>query len=437
MSNTRLVALGMLLGMLTFGQAKREYSARGTVRNTQTREPVQDALVSIAMMPTASQTRDPFSGVPWDPHAQEVLSGPGGEFRFEGLPAGLYVYEAQKPGFVLYRGSFTLPEASPNASVQVDLIPDPPHPTFKIRGKVQGYLTPGGVKFELLRGAGRADQSRTLFDVHTGEFEILDVAPGEYRLRATQDKMRGEVKVNVGRADVTGLSIPLLASPTVRGIMRSVGGRADAIRYPNPCNVNLSQDWPPYPDAVYVPRWQPDGHFSLEILAQPNSGVLPGEYQVHFLCFGAYVQSASFGGVDLLINPVVRISADSPPPSMEIDYTPGGGNLQAIFTDPVLPFDAVLLVPDFPASNGPELQKVTANGFFEALGSQDRFQFSNLTPGDYTIYTFPKFENVEFRNPAFLQALSGGIRVHIEDGEIAELRVTGTSTSTVRRVPLN
>lgn len=65
------------------------------------------------------------------------------------------------------------------------------------------------------------------------------------------------------------------------------------------------------------------------------------------------------------------------------------------------------------------------------------FQFSNLAPGDYTIYTFPKFEDVEFRNPAFLRALSGGTRVHIEDGEIAELTITGTSsTSTVRRVPL-
>ena len=66
----------------------------------------------------------------------------------------------------------------------------------------------------------------------------------------------------------------------------------------------------------------------------------------------------------------------------------------------------------------------------------DMFQFSNLTPGDYTIYTFPKFEDVEFRNPAFLGTLSGGTRVHIEDGKIAELTITGTpSTSTVRWVP--
>jgi hypothetical protein len=93
-------------------------------------------------------------------------------------------------------------------------------------------------------------------------------------------------------------------------------------------------------------------------------------------------------------------------------------------------------VPEFPASNGPELQPVRR--FFGTLPGQDTFQFSNLTPGDYTIYTFPKFEDVEFRNPAFLRTLSGGTRVHIEDGEIAQFTITGSSsTSTVRRVPLH
>jgi hypothetical protein len=79
-----------------------------------------------------------------------------------------------------------------------------------------------------------------------------------------------------------------------------------------------------------------------------------------------------------------------------------------------VPFDAILLVPDFAAANGPELQRVqrfsTGNSpelqqLTRLLGAptrdQDMFQFSNLTPGGYTIYPFPKFEDVEFRNPAF------------------------------------
>jgi hypothetical protein len=412
-------------------------------------------------MPTESQIKNPTSGVPWDPHAQEVRSGPRGEFRFEGLPAGLYVYEALKSGFELYRGFVTVPVASPDAPVQVNLAPlgvaennvgnkpdEQPHSVFRISGKVQGHIAPEAVTFELLRGA---DQIRPdgggQFYPQTGEFEVPGVAPGEYGLRVAQGKMRGEAKVNIASADVSGVSIALMAPSTVRGVMRSVGGRADAIRYPNPCNVNLSKEWPPKPGAVYVPNWQQNGRFTLD-------DVFPGEYQVHFLCVGAYVQSASFGGVDLVRNPVVMIPADAPLPSLEIDYTPGGGALQAAFKDPAVPFEAVLLVPDFPAANGPELQQVkrvsvtspAANGpeweqlkkLLVAPPDQDMFQFSNLTPGDYTIYTFPKFEDVQFRNPAFLRALSGGIRAHIEDGEIAQLTITGnSSTPTVRRVPLN
>jgi hypothetical protein len=301
-----------------------------------------------------------------------------------------------------------------------------PHAVFKIQGRLQGYLTRETVYFDLLRGPTHPGHGG-MFDAHTGDFEIPDVAPGEYRLRVSQGKKRGEAKVSIRTADVTGIAIALMASSTVRGVTHSVGGRAGVIRYPNPCNVNLSQDWPPSPEAVYVPKWQQDGQFTLD-------DVLPGEYQVHFLCFGAYVQSASFGGADLLRNPVVTIPADAPLPSLEIDYTPGGGALQARFT--VIPFNAVLLVPDFPTSNGPELQRV--NRILGIVPDRDMFQFSNLTPGDYTIYTFPKFEDVEFRNPEFLRALSGGTRVHIEDGEIAELTITGSSSMpTVRQVPLN
>lgn len=233
------------------------------------------------------------------------------------------------------------------------------------------------------------------------------------------------MQLTVGSADVSGVSIALLPSTPVLGVMRSVGGRADAIRYPNPCNVNLSQDWSQGRDAIYVPLWQQDGHFTLE-------GMFPGEYQVRFLCFGAYVQSASFGGTDLLRNPVLTIPANGPFPSLEIDYTPGGGTLQATFTDSLLRFDAVLLVPGFPAGNGAELQRVKR--FLGVLPDQNMFQFSNLTPGKYTIYTFPKFEDVQLGNPEFLRSLSGGIGVHIEDGEITELTITGTS-STVRQVP--
>jgi hypothetical protein len=534
-SYMRRVVLGTLLSLSAFGQAQKdEYSVTGVVRNAVTGEPVRSALVSLAKMPNDSQPGGPPAGVPEEPLAKALLSGPGGEFRFEGLPAGLYFYDAKKPGFVREDDAaerLILPTASPDAALQVNLTPlgaidgkvvnqfDEPmenvalnvysltvrdgektidivntlwtddrglfhlsqvspgnyyvklvamkggtethfgahamryapwegfspvyfggaaeiasadpipvtagiraradfhltvRPIFKIRGKVQGYAGPEAVNFELLRGDERAEPSRALFNVSTEEFEVLDVPPGVYKLRATQEETRGEVAVNVGSDDVSGVSMVLLLAPPVKGIMRSVGGRADAIRQTNPCGLELYQRW--YRDVIYVPRWQENGQFSMD-------GVFPGEYRVRFQCFGAYVQSASFGGADLLTNPVLTIPSDAPPPSIEINYTPGGGSLEVKLTNPIPPPGGVLLVPAFPAATGPELKYGVSGGH----PSEDMYLFSNLAPGDYSIYVLSKCEGVEFRNPAFLRTLSGGTSIRIEDGKTAEVTITGSS----------
>lgn len=524
----------MLLGLSAFGQARNEYSINGTVRNAVTGEPVKNVLVSITKMPAMGQLGGPPAGLPEDPQLKGVLSGPGGEFRFEGLTAGPYVYQAERPGFARAgaEGTFVLPKDSSAAALKVNLTPlgaiegkvvnqfdeplekvllnvyslkiregekivdnvgtvwtddrglfhlaylDPGNycvkvvgrrggtethlglagmryaswegfspvyfggateigsatpmavaagtrvradfrletqPIFKIRGKVQGYSGQEGVIFQLLQGDDRAEPSRAVFDASTGEFAVLDVPTGMYRLRAQQEQTRGEVTVNVGSGDVSGVSIALLPAPPVKGIMRSVGGRADAIHEPNPCQLNLFPRW--YQDAVYVPRWQENGQFSLD-------GVFPGEYLVRFQCFGAYVQSASFGATDLLANPSLTIRAEAPA-AIEVNYTPGGGSLQVKFTNPVPPAGAVLLVPAFSASVGPELKP--ANRFDAGQVGEDMYQFSNLAPGDYMIYVLPKFEDVEFRNPAFLRTLSGGASIHIEDGKTTEAAIARVS----------
>ena len=46
------------------------------------------------------------------------------------------------------------------------------------------------------------------------------------------------------------------------------------------------------------------------------------------------------------------------------------------------------------------------------------FQFPFLPPGDYSVYLFPRRDEVEFRDPEVLRSLTGGVHVHItEDGE--------------------
>ncbi len=430
-----IVALAVLPALSGFGLAQEQYSAYGTVTNGVTGKPEQ-AVVSIIRASTPSEAANvAISGAPLDAYVQQALSGPGGEFRFKGLIAGPYLFDVEKAGFTPYSQSFTLSVASPDAVFHVSLMPatkPPAPPVYKISGKVQGDLAPGVVSFEisgriksdlppgsvifeLVRGTGPDNPIRSEFDVATGEFAVPDVPPGEYRLLAKQDNRRGEARVSVQNADVSGVWIDMVLAPTIQGVMRSVGGRADVIRLLDPCNISLRQRG--HPDVVYVPAWKGDGQFSLE-------DVLPGDYNAELSCFGAYFKSALFGGADLLRNPALTVSPGLAAPPIEIAFTPGGGALLVRFKDPVQALKAVLLVPSFPESTGPQLQRV--HDFLLPL-DQDMLQFSNLTPGDYTIYTLPRFEGVDFQSPGFLDALSGGTSVHVEDGETAERTITADS----------
>jgi len=335
---------------------------------------------------------------------------------------GLYaMHYAPWEGFspVYYGGapdisSATLIPVVAGARVRVDFQLEL-QPTFKIRGRVQGFSASEPLSFELLRGTDRTEPSRAQLDVSTGEFEVWDVTPGSYRLRAAQGKMRGEVSVNVGGADLDDVLITPQLAKTVNFSSRSVGSRPDSLSLSGVCDVDLRQRWYAYP--VYSPNWD-DGQTRFE-------GMLPGDYDVLFRCTGAYVQSASFGGADLLTNPLVTIPSDGPAPSIEIQYTPGGGHLNVTLEKQIPPQGGVLLVPTFSESIGPELE--SADAFGPELGGRDVFQFSNLAPGDYVVYVLQSFENAEFRNPAFLQDLSGGTTVHVEDGKTAEVAVTGAS----------
>lgn len=274
---------------------------------------------------------------------------------------------------------------------------------FKIRGKIEGYTAREPVSFELLRGDDPAVPSRAILDGSTGQFEILDVIPGAYRLRATQADTRGEAMVNVSGQDLSGLSIVLSPPVTVSGFMRSLGVPADP-HAPSSCQVSLHQRW--QPDSRYMSKPQESGQFIIE-------GLFPGEYRVTLQCYGGYPRSASFGSADLLADPAITISSNAPPPPIEVEYKPGGGSLRVKFAGEIPPQGAVLVAPVFSASAGPVLQAATGT-----------VVFTNLAPGDYSVFALSQLADAEYRSPAFLQSLSGGASVHLEDGTTVEIAIT-------------
>ena len=173
------------------------YSLSGTVVNSESGEPIRNAVVTLFKTPTqqelveyqaavkATPGRLPFSG-------RSSLSGVSGEYQLTGLPDGHYVVNAQKPGFAV---QFT---AAGSQQVQVDLSASASNIVVKISplGVIEGTVTDqngepvDSVKIEAYT-ARIEDGRRSISSNHNaicndrGAFRIWGLEPGQYYLKAT------------------------------------------------------------------------------------------------------------------------------------------------------------------------------------------------------------------------------------------------------------
>jgi hypothetical protein len=150
------------------------------------------------------------------------------------------------------------------------------------------------------------------------------------------------------------------------------------------------------------------------------SKVLPGVYRSAIQCFGGYVSSAVFGTQDLLVNALLAIQPGVAPPSIEIMITRGGGTVSGTVSIESIKKGAtvqILLVPQFTASTGPFLAAFQ-------LGESSYIHLPFLSPGPYNIYAFSNADDIEYRNPIFLQSLTGGVSVQVEDNSEKTVTIT-------------
>lgn len=356
----------------------------------------------------------------------------GGTYRYVGDNTPNYSsWQSFTP--VYFGGASTLDSATaiqiePGSKASADL-QLAIEPAFRIRGTL--INAPGStVTFNLLRGTEDVSASRTSLNATTGTFEVQDVTPGAYVLRVTQaGKMRGEAKVTVNQADVDGVSISLSPAVAVRGTTKVLGEPGSDSNHGDEerrvikpwCNVSLHE----HGGSI---RTISERVRQLQTLRDQETGgftvndVLPGVYAVSIQCIGGYATSAMSGGVDLLANPNLVVQPGVAPAPIEIMVKPGGGELSGEFTVEAVPKNAgVLLVPALSESTGPVMLPVAYNP-----GSQGKSEFTLrwLAPGDYTVYAFSEWQQVEFRDPAFLQTITGGVSVRIEDGKQEHVTVT-------------
>jgi hypothetical protein len=222
----------------------------------------------------------------------------------------------------------------------------------------------------------------------------------------------------VGGGDINGVSLTLAAPVDVKAVTRFTNtppeppqGMPRAIRG-GACIVNLIR-----PGKSYTSNWGESGESAVK-------SVQPGRYRVALRCFGTYVRSAVTGTQDLLANPELTIAPALAPAPVEIVATYGGGQMEGVITAPAGGEEQniqVLLVPAFTGNTGPQIIPA-----FQGEGNEFRFQTAGLAPGSYTVYAFLNRDDLEYRNPRFLESLSGGTTVLVEDKAQKSVRLTVT-----------
>jgi len=286
------------------------------------------------------------------------------------------------------------------------------------------------VNFELLSDDEDVTSSRVSVNGDTGSFEIQDVMPGVYTLRATQESLRAEARVTVNGGDLRGVAatmvqavdIPVriqVTNPPAAEVRETPAGRTVpfvAMR------TNLSAGF--WCRATLISAGRRASEARTAQIPRKNgeqlndsewvlSNVYPGAYRISFQCSGGYPRSATFNTQDLLANPLVTIGPGASGP-IEILGTLGGGTVEAtLATDSGADKSKIgaILVPQFSPSTGP------------LVSQRGRLQWYNLAPGSYAAYVFSNMDNVEYRDPVFLRSLAGGMAVQVEDKGKATIEI--------------
>jgi len=239
-----------------------------------------------------------------------------------------------------------------------------------------------------------------------GDFEISGVPAGSYWATATlQDDQRqsqGRVLVQVGDADVQGLTIPVSAGANLAGHVRVDPQRP--FDYSKLAVAAIPADGLPF--GAQGTQVRPDGGFTLENLMAGNyhlqvSG-FPEEY---------YLKAARLGGGDVL---ETGLSVDSSIASAQLDVvlSAGGSTVSGTVVKDEKPAQAtVFLVPDPPRRDRDDLYSVKRtqpDGSFSLLG---------LPPGDFKLFAFEDPDPGLPTDPSLLQPYeSKGSSVHLEEG---------------------
>jgi hypothetical protein len=374
-----------------------------------------------------------------------------GEYRAFGVPPGRYYLLAGTPpggpaarglggaaggaarfGMLYYPAAETVDQAlivdvKPGEQTSIDMRLRRQLQTYRVRGRVvdaSGTGLPANLNISLayrfLTGSGSRGAARA-FDPATGTFELQNVEPGEWAVTVTvpttaadvlplpagpldpaalaarqaqqASRPSGSVPVKVEDKDVEGLVITLsngvntTGRITVEGQQLSSIPNLDRLRFNlAPLTTMINQPAP----VVFPPA--ADGSFQVVGLRQT-------EYRAQFPAAavpGLYVKSITYGGADILNNPLKFSGSGSG--TFDVVLRPGAVQVTGSVTDaksqPVTGIQ-VALVP---------AQRTRTDLFRTALTDQSgRFTMPNIPPGEYKLFSWEAIDNAAYFDPEVLK----------------------------------
>jgi hypothetical protein len=237
------------------------------------------------------------------------------------------------------------------------------------------------------------------FNNANGTFELRDVAPGAYTLRAESSGMPGEsntqrfsvqAAVDVTK-DIDNLVLTIKPGITISGRL-TVDGGLDPSLLPNldQMRVFLSPvPALPIPGGA-SPGISPDGAFKI-------ANIQPGRYRINVLPMpqGLYLKQATLGQADA----VKLLSVNGPvSESLHIVISPKAGQIEGTIIDedgkPVPGVQAVL-IPD----RDRDRRDLYKTGSSDQTG---HFVVRSVVPGDYKLFAWEDIEPFAYNDPEIL-----------------------------------
>ena len=260
-------------------------------------------------------------------------------------------------------------------------------------------------------------------NIFSGKFEVIDVVPGSYRLRATQgegvEKVVAEATVQVAGSNVDNVELFAFGGVEL-AIQVDVAGQSllevEKLQYPYVlplppgkfrssqaiCRVTLTSNAEPY-EMQMAEAKEEGGQLKI-------SGVLPGEYEVNVSCDGAYVLSMMLGTTDLSASRKLIVGGGMQPDTLNVRASRNGGSIEvALEGIPESGNPYLLVVPVFSSGEGPRL-----------LPASLKKMPGVFAPGDYTVYLIKNYD-FPYLDVQALQGLRNGTSLRVNAGEVARV----------------